>query len=317
MPDEWQTPDAMAKVDAFLAAHGGYTREGVAQPGQGATNRVMFARRDGRLVVFKVFCTVERKQREGLGLRHWGPTGMVPELIDDAEPRMIVMGHVPGEYLAEVRRAEGDAAWREACGDVGRAIGRLTRVPLSAADRAEFESRFYEGLGPLEAYLGRIIELGRGVHSRDADFADAFWGRSLAFIQGQLANLFRRPRVLYHQDVGNLHVRSGRFAGFFDLEMCRVGCDMMQLASAIGLVEGEPAAWARFREGWQAATGAALTAEDLAAADAGHQLLCWREITRYMSYDGTPGTGYAWASPADPARYRKQIESVRRILGAA
>ena len=43
--------DAPARVDAFIAAHPEYTRHGVAQPGQGATNRVVFARRSGKLVL--------------------------------------------------------------------------------------------------------------------------------------------------------------------------------------------------------------------------------------------------------------------------
>ena len=48
MPDDWATQftrDALAKVDALIAEHPGYTRQGVEQPGQGATNRVVFVRR--------------------------------------------------------------------------------------------------------------------------------------------------------------------------------------------------------------------------------------------------------------------------------
>ncbi len=67
MADDWATQfteEALAKVDGFIAAHPEYTRRGVEQPGQGATNRVIFARRGGELVVLKVFCEAERKERE-------------------------------------------------------------------------------------------------------------------------------------------------------------------------------------------------------------------------------------------------------------
>jgi len=116
MPDDWPrrfTREALAKVDAYIAAHPGYTRQGVEQPKQGATNRVIYARRDHELVVFKVFCEVERKERECFALRHWQETGLVPELIWDADPRMIVTSHLPGVSLPAAREAYGEMAWRE------------------------------------------------------------------------------------------------------------------------------------------------------------------------------------------------------------
>ncbi|MBL7200711.1 MAG: hypothetical protein ISS56_11210 [Anaerolineae bacterium] len=51
------TKDARTKVDAFIAQHPGYTRDGVQQPEQGATNQVIFARRGDERVIFKVFCS--------------------------------------------------------------------------------------------------------------------------------------------------------------------------------------------------------------------------------------------------------------------
>ena len=74
MPDDWPsrfTREALARIDAYIAAHPEYTLRGVEQPAQGATNRVIFARRDGELIVFKVFCEAERKERECFALRHW------------------------------------------------------------------------------------------------------------------------------------------------------------------------------------------------------------------------------------------------------
>jgi hypothetical protein len=309
------TRDALAKVDTFIAEHPGYTRRGVEQPGQGATNRVVFARCNDELVVFKVFCQRERKEREGFAFRHWRDTGLVPELLLDVDETMIVMSYVPGVYLHQVRQIDSKAVWQTACRETGRAIGSLTRVPLSVAEQAAFESRFYGDLGTLEAYLERIVELGRSIQMRDPDFQDVFWRESLNFAQAQLQGIFAQPRVLYHQDVSNLHVQDVRFMGIFDLEMCRVGCAAMQLASAFGMLEGERGAWEPFREGWEVATGQPLGGDDLNTAIAANHLLHWREICRYLSYDGTPGTGYDWARPADPVQYRQSIEAIERMLG--
>jgi len=261
-----------------------------------------------------VFCQCERKQREVFAFHHWQPTGLIPTLIDDVDETMIVMSHVPGIHLYRARQGSVASTSYQACYATGQAIGRLSRVPLSAAERADFESRFYGELGPLEAYLDRIVELGRAIQARDADFQNTFWRDNLDLIESQLPYLYAQPRVLYHQDVSNLHVQNGRFCGFYDLEMCRVGCADMQLASALGMLAGDPAAWLPFRAGWEAATGEPLGAEQRLAVLAAYSLLQWREISRYLSYDGTPGTGHAWASPADPVRTRACIEAAQTIL---
>ena len=147
--------------------------------------------------------------------------------------------------------------------------------------------------------------------------SDSGIGREMHVVvgQGQLDSILAQPRALYHQDPGNLHVEQGRFVGFFDLEMCRAGGAAMQLASALEMLEGKQEGWAPFRAGWEAATGAPLGPADRMAALAASRLLHWREISRYLSYDGTPGSGYAWASPADPAAYRKSMEAAEDLLG--
>jgi Ser/Thr protein kinase RdoA (MazF antagonist) len=314
-PTDKFTAGALARVEAFIAEHEGITLEGVEQPRHGATNRVFFARRGEDLVVFKVFCQNERKERECFALRHWASTGLVPELLHDCPPDMIVTTHVPGTWLTTVRAELGEPAWREASRATGEAIGRLASVPLSAEDRAEFESRFYE-YPTLESYIAKILELSRGVHERDPDFGGGFWRTSLDFMVARVPRILAQSRLLYQQDVANLYVRGEQFSGFFDLEMCRVGCAAMQLASAMGMAECDMVAWDPFREGWESGTGTPLTADDAAAACAARQLLGWREITRYLSYDGTPGTGYAWASPADPERYRSAFAATAELLGS-
>ena len=307
------TAEALARVDAFLETHPGLTLEGVEQPRQGNTNRVFFARRGGQVVVLKVFCEPERKARECFGLRHWHATGLVSNLLWDADERMCMTSHLPGMSLGGSKLDEPAADWLAACRQAGQAARLLTQTPLSAPDRITFESRFYRDVPTLEAYLRRILDLGRGINARDADFAGSFWRRSLDFIEAILPQILTQGTVLYHQDVGNLHVLGGRFIGFFDLEMCRVGCQAMQLGSAMVMAEGGNADWDAFREGWES-VGDPLTRDDRAATLAARHLLGWREISRYLSYDGTPGTGFDWASPADPAWYHQRFEECARLL---
>lgn len=308
------TRDAYSRVRAYIAGHPEITLDGVEQPAQGATNRVIFARRKDDRVVFKVFCEAERKARSAFAMQHWAETGLVPRLLDDMDEITLLKSHIPGRFLMSVLEVEGDQAWPGTCQAAGIAVAALGAVPLRDADRAGFEARFYGDLGSLEAYTDRILTLGRSIVTYDPDFTDHFWSGSLDTIEAALPTILAQPRALYHQDVSNLAVQGGTFRGFFDLEMCRVGCAAMQLGAAARTFPDQPGGWAHFLAGWETASGQCLTRDQRRAVAAAAQLLDWREITRFMSYDGTPGSGYAWASPADPDAYREQIKAINALL---
>src|SRR5205807_2467746 len=108
--------------------------------------------------------------------------------IWDNDPRMIVMSHVPGYYLSQARKSDTEDEWREACRQTGCAIAALIRAPLSPQARADFDSRFYihSEQPTLKAYLCRILELGRSIHTRDPVFRDGYWKESLDFMASQL-----------------------------------------------------------------------------------------------------------------------------------
>jgi hypothetical protein len=288
MAEDFPT-QAYRRIDAFIEENPGYTRAGVPQPSQGSTNCVVFGRLGEKLVVFKVFCEVERKQRECFAFEHWHATSLVPELLWADDPSMIIMSHVPGKSLGEIHEADRLDYHR----DIGRAVARLVSVPISESTRASFEARFHQKeSGTFEAYLQRILDMGRGVQELDGDFADGYWRESLDFIEAQLPFLLAQPRVLYNQDAGNCHMEDGVVTGFFDLEMCRIGIAVMQIAAAPGPFDGA-AEWRAFRAGWEEVIGRGITREEINAVSAAKQFLGWREITRYLSYDGTPGTGYS------------------------
>lgn len=314
MSDDF-TRNSLARIDAFIAQHPEYTRVGVDQPRQGATNRVVFGRRGDEPIVFKVFCEAERKQRECFAYRHWRETRLVPRLLADVEPDMIVTTRFPsGANLNWMRKTTDEAEWFKACSELGRAVASLMAVPMSAEAQKDFEARFYGEIGPLEAYLSRIVKLGRGVQSRDPGFRDDYWAESLDFVECQLPFIFAQPRSLYHQDPANHCFDGTRFTGFFDLEMCRVGGAAMQLSYCVGILGGSRKGWDHFCSGWEGVSGTALQAEDRKVIAAAVHLLGWRVITRYKSYDGTPGSGYTWAKPADPAHYRCVFDKTGEML---
>ena len=187
------THHALSEVNTFVKKHPEYTLDGVEQPGQGATNRVIFARCDDELVVFKVFCELERKQRACFAFTHWEHTGLVPKLIKDASPDMILITYIPGIYLGESRINDTVKIWHTAVKNTSCAIASLTRTRLSAEKQENFISRFYRPLGEFESYLHRILELGWRIHNQDPTFMDNFWGDNLRFIVlGQIVEKLMR-----------------------------------------------------------------------------------------------------------------------------
>ena len=98
--------------------------------------------------------------------------------------------------------------------------------------------------------------------TKDSDFHDQFWEEKLDFIESELDAIFAQPRILYHQDIGNSHVHNGKFTGFFDLEMCRVGTAAMQLGIATCLFQPHGKGWDAFSEGWEAGTAIHLTPKE-------------------------------------------------------
>lgn len=98
--------------------------------------------------------------------------------------------------------------------------------------------------------------------------------------------------------------------GHFDLEMSRPGCAALQLASTLGFFGPNAPNWAPFFDGWKA-SGATTNADAECADRAARHFPLWHEVTRYLSYDGTPGSGFHWA---DPVWYRQAMDASSRLL---
>ena len=305
MPDERQRQfiAAMAKVDAFIAEHAEYTREGLKQSVKGNTNQVVFAYRGDEPVVFKVFCTDERKERECFALRHWHTTGLVPDLIWDADPNMIIMSHVPGTFLG--RGDVTDAEVVAGCFETGKAFGTLANVPWSQADQAILDSPLCGAWAHFDEEFEVVMKRSRETHVKNPVFSNDFWKESLEFMDVQGDTLLSQPRFLCHQDAVHFHFESGHFMGFFDLEMCFVGGEAMQLGFILRSLDGvwrnSKKRWLSFRKGWETATHRTLNQADLQAAVAAHQWRCWDQIT------GLDDEKYMM-------EYRNRIESISRMV---
>lgn len=300
---------AVPVIERYVQQHPQYTIDADQAGSQSVTNYVIFGRHiaqsgdrqrgdgqhvdrqpsDEQRVIFKYFCRDERKQRELFGLRHFAATGIVPQLLEDVGPRLIVVSHIEGNFLhgPEVDEAAFQAIDRQTMGyTLGQATAKLVNTPLSTEAAADFESRFYNG-ETLPAYFQNILQASKEIHRRVACYQDEIFAHSLATIEASLPTLLAQPRLLYHQDALNMHFVGSRFSGFFDLEMCRVGTEAMQIGS-LWRIFTTFGCWDAFAQGFSAGTGRALSQQSIAASRAFAHFMLWRSISDYGDWHGEP-----------------------------
>ena len=278
---------ALSTADQFIRQHPDYAPHDEPLISQGVTNRVVCARYQGQTVYLKFFGRLERYQRELYGLQHFAPTGLVPRVIDGSHENMIVLSEIPGAGLAAsspgTEPANLDMA--RASRSLGHAAAQLVLTPLSAQLADAFERRFYEG-ETLQGYLTSIVNAAHILSGACRMYQAPVFRDSLALVAGHVDTLLSQPRILYHQDAGNVAFVGDQVSGFFDLEMCRVGTLSMQLGSLFLLFYWCPLRWKDFLHGFQDAIARRLDPSEIAAGLAFAHFMVWRSITRFGEWDG-------------------------------
>lgn len=299
---------AYAAVKQFVAGHRGYNIDADQSGSFSTTNYVIFGARGNDQVVYKVFCEDERKAREIYALNHFRGTGIVPYLLDEDGQRLIVESRIPGGWLPMPNTPAYVTTDPQRAGyTLGRAVAALVAVPLSSKAAHDFESNFYDGL-TLDEYLRSILDAARLIYQNITAYHTPLFADSIASIQAHLPDMLAHRRLLYHQDALNMHFVGSDFAGFFDLEMCRVGTRAMQIGSLWNFFATHDN-WQAFNKGYATISGQNLNHSDFAAAKAFADFLVWRYISRYGRFRAEPDddSGRAQAE-ADALDYARSIE---------
>lgn len=295
-------------VERFIQEHPQYTIDPDQTGSASVTNYVVFGHCGKQPVVFKYFCRDERKEREVFALHHFAATGVVPQLLEEDGQRLIVESWIPGGWIRDATDAAFDTTARALAGrTLGQTTAKLVNVPLSPAAADAYESRFYDG-ERLTDYLQNILEASRSIQRQVACYGDPIFADSLAIIEANLPTILSQPRLLYHQDAMNVHFVDDRCSGFFDLEMCRVGTEAMQIGSLWWIIATYQV-WDAFAQGFAEAANRSLGPADLAAARAFAHFLVWRYISDYGDWRGEPLANTAMADIVEQAAgHRRTIE---------
>ncbi len=302
------TRQAWPAVERFVQEYPQYTIDADQSGNASVTNYVIFGHQGEQPVVIKYFCQDERKEREVFALRHFAITGIVPQLLEDYDQRLIVMSRIPGSWLPDLAEKSLAASERAQAGrTLGQATAKLTSVPLPEAVAQNFENRFYEGQGLID-YLQGILQASWAIHQKVACYGDEIFAQSLARIEANLPYILAQPRLLYHQDAMNVHFADNRFTGFFDLEMCKVGTEAMQICSLWWII-ATYGVWDAFAEGFAEEARRGLGSQDFAAAQAFAHFLVWRYISDYGDWHGEPLNDRKMAAIIENAvEHRRAIE---------
>ncbi len=299
-------------IECFVQEHPQYSIDADQSGSQSVTNYVIFGHCGDQRVIFKYFCRDERKARELFGLRHFATARLVPQLLEDEGARLIVVSHIPGGFLPkpEVDETAFYAIDREMMGrTLGAATANLVSTSLSEQTAEEFESRFYDG-ERLTAYFQGILQASGEIHKRVDCYKDDLFARSLATIEKNLPFILAQPRLLYHQDALNMHFVGSRFSGFFDLEMCRVGTEAMQIGSLWSIFTNYDN-WDAFAQGFAEVAGYTLSPQAKASACAFAHFMLWRSISDYGEWHGEALPAEEMAGMMVQAQmYRQSMEKI-------
>lgn len=288
---------AKAAVEAFTRSHPDFSldttrlKEAERQL-RGGTNFILFGFYHDLPVVFKYYHEEWGKPRfrnEYACLRHFAATGCVPEVYAVAPEQLIVMTCLKGRFInQEVEAGVLDA---DACSlmgrEIGQAVGRMVNTPLPPDGAGYSIIRDYALLSwntDLCAAVRFYTDLCRRDLALTAACEDPFYEASIALVESQVDRIPHQRKVIFHEDF-HCFVHQGRFQGFFDLEMCRQGTELMQVERVFQQCAPDGMLWADVLAGYSEETGRVMHEADyvsmLAMALFYHQI----RITRWGKPD--------------------------------
>ena len=235
----------------------------------GGTNFVLWGHHREQPVIFKYYHEdwgARRWRNEHACLLHFAATGWVPAIHATVPERLIIMTCLPGRFLnQEVDSGELDDDALAALGhELGRAVGSLVNTPLLQHGDGYVISRDYALMNwkpDLCETVRFYMDLRRRDQTLSAAGADPFYDASLSLVERQIDRISGQRHVIFHEDF-HCFVHRGKLQGFFDLEMARLGTELMQLERVFRQCAPDGLHWSYVLSGYGEETGRDLDDDD-------------------------------------------------------
>ena len=266
---------ANAEVNKFIQKHSDYSID-AQQPDNvehqingGGTNFVLWGHHRNVPVIFKFFHPdwgAERWRNERACLLHFAPTGWVPDIHAEVPETLIIMTCLPGRFIGdEAGSGELDAEGLANLGhELGGALGRMVNLPLPEKCDGYSIVRDY-AIIPWSADLCEAVTFYLKLCRRDQKLSqtgtDPFYDESLRLVESQVDRIPNQRHLIYHEDF-HCFAHQGKLQGVFDLEMARLGTELMQMERVFGQCSTEDLDWTHVLEGYQAETGRSVSDQD-------------------------------------------------------
>ncbi len=312
---------ANSAIRRFVAEHPEFSIDTHQPDYRGGTNYVLLGHLGQQPVIFKYFVTPQRWTNEHFCLRHFAPTGYVPRILTIVPEQLIVMTRLPGQGIGgeDLSPAQVQQVSRQ----IGQALAVLVQTPLPEVSSGYSPAQDFRLLAwgtTLGDVLKHYLRLCRQVQAAIPAYQTPFYTESLMLVEQQVAAIDQQPRILFHEDVSNLNLDQGVFQGFYDLEMCRLGTEAMQLGVAVELCRphwlGEAwLDWRHFISGYQSATGRELDQEDFISILAMNHFYHHIRVCRWGEWAGDPAQKHHLHASAHEAEiYLGQMREACYVL---
>ena len=317
--------EATAAVRQFCRAHPEFRFE-ESHPGAkdqlgGGTNFVLWGAHGGETVVYKYYQSdwgAKRYRNELACLQHFAPTGWVPRVHAVEPETLIVMTCLAGRWIQEeVDSGELGVDEIHRLGvQLGRAVGLLVDLEVPHSVEGYSIVSDYEMLpwgSDLEEAVRFYTELCRRDHGQFEAGADPFYGETLSLVEAQTERISGQRQTIYHEDF-HCFAHKGELQGFFDVEMARLGTELMQLERVFGCLPDD-LRWSSVLEGYEIQTGRGVEAEDYTFMLAMALFYYHIRITRW----GKPNSDEDWVANYLPdmraaARQYAEYVDLRSVL---
>jgi hypothetical protein len=251
------------------------------------SNFIFWGFREDKQVVFKCFHPEHegrvRWNNELASLLHWADLGLVPKVLGTLDGCLIAMEHLAGCSIVEADAVSGLSPDQiEKLGEeFGWTIAQLIDVwPENPGSGYSIVRDFelMEWSSDLPAAICHYVEKARELTAHSELANDPFLTAVLGLIERSSAEAGRQRPVLYNDDLLCM-VERGRIQGFYDLELTRVGTDVMQLARAFRWCKRGTVDWRDVRRGYIGASGRPVSEDHYVLMLANNLLHCLVRMT--------------------------------------